>query len=70
MTHQAADAANIAGDTAPETAGRAPRILVVDDERQVRRFIAESLRTLGYDVTDVDTGAAALELLDSKPFDL
>ncbi len=45
-------------------------ILVVDDERQVRRFIAESLRTLGYDVTDVDTGAAALELLDSKPFDL
>lgn len=45
-------------------------ILIVDDDRQVRRFITESLRTLGYRVTDVDNGAGALELIDAQPFDL
>jgi signal transduction histidine kinase len=45
-------------------------ILIVDDDRQVRRFITESLRTLGYRVTDIDNGAGALELLDAQPFDL
>jgi CheY-like chemotaxis protein len=38
-------------------------VLVVDDDRQVGRFVAESLRSMGYKVTDVDSGAAALTLL-------
>ena len=47
-------------------------VLVVDDDRQVRRFVAESLRGMGYKVTDVDSGAAALTLLGESQhrFDL
>src|SRR5262249_25473014 len=48
------------------------RILVVDDDKHVRRFVAESLRGLGYAVTDVDNAHAALEHLrgERMPFDL
>ena len=45
-------------------------ILVVDDDRLVRRFMTESVRTLGYEVRDAANGAAALALLDERPFDL
>ena len=47
-------------------------VLVVDDDRQVRRFVAESLRSLGYKVSDIDSGAAALGLLadQQRHFDL
>jgi signal transduction histidine kinase len=45
-------------------------ILVADDDRQVRRFIAESLRNLRYHVVDVSSGAAALEQLDQHHFSL
>jgi CheY-like chemotaxis protein len=43
---------------------------VVDDDRQVRRFISESLRQLAYHVVDVSDGAAALEQLRNEQFDL
>jgi CheY-like chemotaxis protein len=45
-------------------------VLVVDDERQVRRFIAESLRTQGFAVTDVASGEAGLTALRAERFDL
>jgi signal transduction histidine kinase/CheY-like chemotaxis protein len=45
-------------------------ILIVDDDKLVRRFMSESLRTLGYQVHDVCDGAAALVLLDRHRFDL
>jgi len=48
----------------------ATSILVVDDERQVRRFMAESLRTQGFAVTDVSSGEAGLAALREGRFDL
>jgi len=52
------------------TANATTSILVVDDDRQVRRFIAESLRGLGYAVTDVASGEAGLSAFEGKRFDL
>ena len=48
----------------------AANILIVDDDKLVRRFMTESLRTLGYQVHDVGDGADALILLDRHRFDL
>ncbi|HEY6643182.1 ATP-binding protein [Povalibacter sp.] len=45
-------------------------VLVADDDRQVRRFIAASLRNLHYHVVDVDSGTAALSQLEQQRFDL
>jgi CheY-like chemotaxis protein len=45
-------------------------ILVVDDDKLVRRFMSESLRSLGYEVRDVCDGAEALLALDERRFDL
>jgi len=44
-------------------------ILVVDDDRLVRRFMTESLRNLGFRVLDADRGEAAVELLKTHRFD-
>ena len=45
-------------------------VLVVDDDRQVRHFIAESLRSLGYRVAEAPNAASALQLLCDGRFDL
>jgi CheY-like chemotaxis protein len=45
-------------------------LLVVDDDRLVRRFMVESLRGMGHQVKDAAEGATALELLDQQRFDL
>ena len=42
------------------------RILVCDDEPQVRDFVAESLRDWGYDVLEAADGRAALALLERE----
>ncbi|MCC5989699.1 MAG: response regulator, partial [Pararhodobacter sp.] len=47
------------------------RILVVDDEEQVREYICMLLRSLGYDVEAEPCAAAALDRLRAgEPFDL
>ncbi len=46
------------------------RVLIVDDDRLVRRFMTESLRTLGYQVTDAADGQSAVALLKTTTFDL
>src|SRR5690606_235268 len=46
------------------------RVLVVDDDRLVRRFMAEPLRSLGYQVTEAADGNAALEQLRTDAYDL
>ena len=46
------------------------RILVVDDEPQIRRFLGISLRTQGYVVMEASSGHEALETLSSKAVDL
>jgi two-component system KDP operon response regulator KdpE len=46
------------------------RILLVDDEAQLRRAIRTTLSALGFVVTDADSGETALELLRTERFDL
>ena len=45
-------------------------MLIVDDDRLVRRFMADSLRSLQYQVTDVENGEQALATLERERFDL
>jgi two-component system, OmpR family, KDP operon response regulator KdpE len=46
------------------------RVLVVDDEPQIRRALRLVLRANGYDVTEVAAGEAALDALATADFDL
>jgi signal transduction histidine kinase/ActR/RegA family two-component response regulator len=46
------------------------RVLVVDDDEQVRRLTERMLRRAGYDVSSVDSGAAALGEARRAPFDI
>ncbi len=53
------------------TAGGRERILVMDDDRAVRDVVALGLEQLGYSVTAVDSGEAAIAACQSGvPFDL
>jgi two-component system, OmpR family, KDP operon response regulator KdpE len=45
------------------------RILLVDDDPDVRRLFARLLRSEGYSVADVDSGRTALSLIDKSEFD-
>ena len=47
-----------------------PRILVVDDEESIREFLDIMLRKEGYEVTCVEDGKVAQEMLKKKSFDL
>lgn len=47
-----------------------PRILVVDDESQIRRFLRISLTSQGYDVTEAADATAALARVDDTAPDL
>ncbi len=49
---------------------RAPRILVVDDERSMRELLAIVLKREGYDVTLAENGGVAVAALQTGPFDL
>jgi DNA-binding response OmpR family regulator len=46
------------------------RILVVDDEENIRRLYEEELAAEGYQVSMADSGRAAVESLASEPPDL
>jgi two-component system KDP operon response regulator KdpE len=46
------------------------RILVVDDEPQLRRALRATLSALGFVVADAQSGEAALEILRTERFDL
>jgi two-component system response regulator PilR (NtrC family) len=49
---------------------RAPRILVVDDERSMRELLAIVLRREGYEVTLAENGRSAIALLEREPIDI
>jgi DNA-binding NtrC family response regulator len=49
---------------------RTPRILIVDDELNIRQGLAEALQDQGYEIEQAASGEAALELVRSMPFDL
>jgi len=46
------------------------KILVVDDEANIRELYREELEDMGYEVTTVADGAEALAALDAAKFDL
>ena len=46
------------------------RILVVDDEPQLRRALRAALSALGFVVADAESGEAALEMVRAEQFDL
>jgi DNA-binding response OmpR family regulator len=46
------------------------RLLVVDDERDIRQLYAEELEEEGYEVETAGNGAAAAEILQKRQFDL
>jgi PAS domain S-box-containing protein len=48
------------------TAGGSERILLVEDEPHVRRFVSSQLAGLGYSVVEAEAGAPALEILRSQ----
>ena len=45
--------------------GATPKILVVDDDADVREIVAESLAELGYGVVQAASGEEALPMLDA-----
>jgi CheY-like chemotaxis protein len=51
-------------------AAAGPRILVVDDDPQVRRLFARKLRSAGYSVSEAQSGRQALDVLRGSRFDL
>jgi two-component system response regulator MprA len=51
----------------PDGLGRGRRVLVVDDEPQVRATVSEALSLEGYDVSEATNGAEALALLATAP---
>ena len=46
------------------------RILLAEDDESMRTYLARALERVGYGVTAVDRGTAALPLLESEAFDL
>ena len=46
------------------------KILVVDDEENIRQLYKEEFEDMGYEVTTVPDGAEALAVLDRGKFDL
>jgi DNA-binding NtrC family response regulator len=47
-----------------------PRVLIVDDERNIRRTVSMILSGAGYAVREAESGEEALRLLDDAPADL
>jgi len=46
------------------------RILLAEDDTSMREYLARALEKVGYHVTAVECGTAALPLLESERFDL
>jgi PAS domain S-box-containing protein len=67
-----ADAVEVGASAHPERLGAvaAARILVVDDDADVRRVLVESVESLGHHVVEADCGPTALERLSADRFDL
>ena len=55
-------------EVSPDSASAAQpaRVLVVDDEPQIRRFLEISLRAQGYQVEVAETGQAGLAALATR----
>jgi two-component system response regulator RpaA len=58
------------GSAATPDGPQRPRILVVDDEPDIRLVLQTRLETAGYDVSTADDGMRALQQIRSQPPDL
>ena len=47
-----------------------PKILLAEDDNDMRRFLVKALETAGYEVTDYDNGMSAYRRLREEPFEL
>ena len=50
--------------------GLMDKILLAEDDNDMRRFLAKALANAGYDVISFDNGASAYERLREEPFSL
>jgi two-component system, NtrC family, response regulator AlgB len=46
------------------------RLLIVDDEKNIRRNLATFFESIHHEVSSVDSGPEAIKLINEKPFDL
>lgn len=51
------------------TSNNARRLMIVDDDAEMRTLLAEYFRRLGFDVAERESGAAALQTVASERFD-
>ena len=47
-----------------------PRILIIDDERQIRELLRDILEDAGYDVAEAADGQEAIKIQRGEPADL
>jgi signal transduction histidine kinase/ActR/RegA family two-component response regulator len=59
-----------AAESAPAERGRGERILVVEDDAEVRAYIVEALRELGFEVSEAPDGKQALAVTEGRDLDL
>ncbi len=51
-------------------ADQATKILLAEDDNDMRRFLVKALENAGYEVTDYDNGMSAYRRLREEPFEL
>jgi GAF domain-containing protein len=66
----AGDAPEPPAPAAPPLVGRRARVLVVDDEPEVRAVLAEMLAEAGHDVVQAGDGTDGLRRFETEPFDV
>jgi CheY-like chemotaxis protein len=57
-------------DGAETTQGQGKRILVIDDDDQVRMLVRNMLERAGYEVASASDGDVGMQLMRQQPFDL
>lgn len=57
-------------ETSEETSGRVKRVLIVDDDVNIRRMCIIALRSQGFAITEAEDGQKGEDLLRAQPFDL
>jgi CheY-like chemotaxis protein len=57
-------------ERAAMASGVRPRVLVIDDESNVRVFICDLLKDLGYETDEADNGVQGVALLEQRRYDL
>ncbi|WP_219215432.1 response regulator [Variovorax boronicumulans] len=69
-SREGADVPAVAGPSPQQGATRRQKVLVVEDDAEVRRVLVESLSMLGYVVSEAAEGGSGLAALASAPHDL